>query len=104
MDSTAQRAALQEILEDLADGPNAVDAGLVAAAAATVTAVADHDADTARVVGVDLDDVQAAFIQIGTVTSSGDGVLARNVRTSGGLTIDAVHAGDRGAPPNPSQR
>lgn len=102
-DSAAQRGVLQETLEELAGGPDAVDEELLAAAAATVQAVADHDADSARVVGVDLDDVQAAFIQIGTVTSTGDGVLARNVRTTGGLTIDSVRAGIQ-EPSDPFQR
>ena len=59
-DSAAQRAALQETLEDLADGPDAIDDELLAAAAATVQAVGDHDAEVAAAVGVDLDDVRAA--------------------------------------------
>ncbi len=103
-DSAAQRAALQKTLEGLADGSDAIDDELLAAAAATVEAVAEHDADSAQVVGVNIEDVQAAFIQIGTVTSTGDGVLARNIRTPGGFTIDSVHAGAPTAPPDPSPR
>jgi hypothetical protein len=103
-DSEAQRAALQETLEDLAGTPNSVDEELLAAAGAATRAVADHDNDVARVVGVDLEDVQAEFIRIGAVQSTGDGVIARNIRTSGGVTIDSVRAGDPQQAADPSPR
>ena len=95
-DSPTQQAALREILTDT----GGVDGELVAAAHAVTDAVAAHDPQAARVVGVDLRDVQAEFVRIGAVTSAGDGVTAEGVRLSGGFTVDEVRAGvDAGVNP-----
>jgi catalase (peroxidase I) len=97
-DSPAQRAALQETLTDV----GGVDDEVVAAAHAVTAAVATHDPDTARVVGVNLHDLQAEFVKIGSVTSFGDGVVADGVRLSGGFTVDEVRAGvQEGDRPSP---
>jgi hypothetical protein len=69
-------------------------------------AVAVHDPDAARVVGVNLRDVQAEFVKLGSVTSSGHEVRAEGVRLSGGFTVDEVRAGVDGGVggPDPSAR
>jgi hypothetical protein len=98
-DSDTQRAALAETLTDAGN----VDDEMVAAARAVTEAVAAHDPDAARVVGVSLRDMQAEFVKLGSVTSSGDGVIVDEVRLSGGLTVDEVRAGGVGGP-DPSAR
>jgi hypothetical protein len=97
-ESAAQRTALQE---DLADAAAPVDDELLAAARAVTDAVAAHDAGAAQAIGVDLNDVEAAFIKIGTVTSTGTGVRIDGARISGGITVDDVRAGGS---PDPSAR
>ena len=98
-DSASQRAALAETLADAGD----VDDEVIAAAQAVTEAVAAHDPDAARVVGVSLRDLQAEFVKLGSVHSSGDGVIADGVRLSGGFTVDEVRAGGVGGP-DPSRR
>jgi hypothetical protein len=98
-DSDTQRAALAETLTDTGD----VDDEMVAAARAVTEAIAAHDPDAARVVGVSLRDMQAEFVKLGSVTSSEDGVIADGVRLSGGFTVDEVRAGGAGGP-DPSGR
>ena len=97
-DSPAQRAALTETLTDA----GGVDDELVAAAHAVTDAVAAHDPDAARVVAVNLREVQAEFVKIGSVTSSGDGVRAEGVTLTGGFVVDEVRAGvSEGDRPSP---
>lgn len=96
-DSDAQRAALAEIIADA----GGVDDEVLAAAQAVTDAVAAHDPDAAQVVGVSLRDLQAEFVKLGSVTSSGDGVIADGVRLSGGFTVDEVRAGGSGPDPSP---
>lgn len=97
-DSPAQQAALTETLADA----GGVDDELVAAARTVTDAVAAHDPDAARVVGVSLQQVQAEFVKIGSVTSSGDGVRAEGVTLTGGFVVDEVRAGvQEGDRPSP---
>lgn len=93
-DSPAQQAALQETLTDA----GGVDDQIVAAAREVADAVAAHAPDTGRVAGVKLRDLQAEFVKIGSVTSSGDGVRAEGVRLSGGFSVDEVRVGEGGGP------
>ena len=97
-DSATQRAALAETLAET-DG---IDDEVLAAAHAVTDVVAAHDPTAARVVGVSLRDLQAEFVKLGSVASSGDGVVADGVRLSGGFTVDEVRAG--GSRPDPSPR
>jgi hypothetical protein len=96
--STAQQNALHE---DLADAAESVDDELLAAARAVTDAVATHDAAAAQAIGVDLSDVQAAFIKIGSVASTGTGVRIHGADVSGGIAVDEVRAGGS---PDPSPR
>jgi hypothetical protein len=97
-ESTAQQTALQE---DIADAAEPVDDELLAAARAVTDAVAEHDTAAARAIGVDLNDVQAAFIKIGSVASTGTGVRIHGARISGGIAVDDIRAGSS---PDPSTR
>ena len=97
--SETQRAALTKTLTDT---PQVVDDEVLAAARAVTDAVAAHDPEAARLVGVSLRDVQAEFVKIGSVTSSGDGVVAEGVRLAGGFTVEEVRAG--GVDDHPSPR
>jgi hypothetical protein len=99
-ESATQRAAL---VETLIDAGEAVDDEVVAAARAVTEAVAAEEPDAARVVGVSLRDVQAEYVRLGSVTSTGDGVIADGVRLTGGFTVDEVGAGEAGRP-DPSAR
>jgi hypothetical protein len=96
--SAAQQTALHE---ELADTDEPVDDELLAAARAVTDAVAENDPSAAEAIGVDLHDVQAAFIKIGTVASTGTGVRIRGARVSGGISVDDVRAGGS---PDPSPR
>jgi hypothetical protein len=98
-DSATQRAALAETLTDTAD----IDEEALAAARAVTDAVAADDPDAGRVVGVSLRDLQAEFVELGTVTSTGDGVIVDGARLTGGFTAKEVRAGGTGGP-DPSAR
>lgn len=89
-ESLSERVALRETL---AERSNVVDEEVLAAARHLTEAVAEHDAAVGRIVGVDLADIQAEFLRVGSVASSGDGIRVRTARLSGGLSIDRVEAG-----------
>ena len=63
--------------ETLADAPDGVDEEVVAAARAVTDAVANHDADAATAIGVDLERVRAGFVRIQSVEAAGTGVRVR---------------------------
>ena len=92
-DSEAQRAALQE---DLADTDGATDDEVLVAAQRVTDAVAADAPDAAGVVGVALRDVQAEFLRIRSVTSTGDGLTLERGRFTGGIDIGDVRAGEQG--------
>jgi len=96
-DSSTQRAALQETLADTGDG---VDDVVLDMARKVTEAVAEQRPEAGQVIGVDLRDVQASFLRIGSVASSGQGVKAEQVRLSGGFSIDQIDAGRQRNPPS----
>jgi hypothetical protein len=89
-DSPTQRAALTEMLNDT---PDAIDDEVLAAARTLTDAVAAHTPDAAQVVGVNLRDVQAEFLRIGSVRSTGGGVAVERGRFTGGIDIGQVASG-----------
>ena len=100
-DSATQRAALPETLTDA----GGVDDEVLAAAQAVTDAVAAHDPDAARVVGVNLRSRRPSSCRIGSVHLIGRrGQVADGVRLSGGLTVDEVRAGGPEGPTGPSPR
>ena len=99
--STVQRDALRETL---ADSPDAVDQELLDAAEQLTDAVAADEPRAAEVVGVDLKDVRAGFIQVRSISSTGVGFRGAGLIVDGGLDIGDVQAGRSGADAGPSQR
>jgi hypothetical protein len=99
-DSEAKRASLKE---DLADAGAADDAELREAAERLIAAVAQHDPDAARAVGVDLEDVSAAFIRIGDVDVQGaaTGLRGKRVNVAGGIQVGDIRADAGGGPERP---
>ena len=84
----------ESLAEDLQDGEAGTDAAVLKAAQLLIDEVKASDAAAARAVGVDLDDVSAAFVRIADVKARGDavGVDLDNVTTTGGIDISGVDA------------
>jgi hypothetical protein len=95
------RSKRESVAEDLADAGAAGDRELLDLAKALIDAVAEHDKATATVIGVDLEEVKAAYLDITKVTTSGVGVRVKKSKFEGGIDIGEVHAGHVGEPPNP---
>lgn len=93
--SDAQRGSLHE---DLSDAVGAVDDEVLAAARRMTDAVAADDAEAAPAIGVDLRNVLAAFLTVGSVSSTGTGVRVDGGVFTGGIAIDEVQAGQRRDP------
>ena len=97
-ESEAKRAS---VAEDLTDAGASDDQELLAQAKALVEAIEQHDAQAAKSIGVDLEEVKAAFLKVQKVTSEGTGVKVRKGEFSGGIDIGEVRAGDVGDASNP---
>jgi hypothetical protein len=89
-DSETKRASLQE---DLADAGAAGDAELRQLAQALADAVAKHAPEAGPAIGVDLAQVKAAFLRVGSVEAEGTGVKVREAEFSSGIDIGSVQAG-----------
>ena len=85
----------------LADARAAEDDELLQQAKALLDAVKAHRADTFAAIGVVLEDVEAAYLKIGTVQAAGTGVQVRGARFTGGIAIGSIGAGveDHPLPP-----
>jgi hypothetical protein len=70
----------------------------LAAAQRVTEAVAEHDAPTAQVIGVNLREVRAEFLRLDAIRSTGTGVNVEHARFTGGIDIHDVRAGTTGAP------
>jgi RNA polymerase sigma-70 factor, ECF subfamily len=99
-DSDTQRAALAETLTDT----DTVSDEVVAAARVVTETVAEHAPTAASAIGVDLQQVSAAFLRIASVEATGTGVRVRDAEFSGGIDIGQVRAGSTGRPADPSVR
>jgi hypothetical protein len=89
-DSETKRASLQE---DLADVGASNDSELVEAARALTEALKRHALDAGPAIGVDLKEVEAAFLRVGSVDAEGTGVKVRKSKFEGGIDIGSVRAG-----------
>jgi len=89
------------VAEDLADAGATGDKELLDLAKVLIDAVAEHDKGTATVIGVDLEEVKAAYLDITKVTTSGAGVRVKKSEFKGGIDIGEVNAGQIGESPNP---
>jgi hypothetical protein len=101
--SEAKRSSLEE---DLRETGAADDAELLREAKALLDLVAERDPAAARTVGVDLENIRAAFVDIDTVRSGGIGVRGREWDVKGGVRIKGVEAtgrpGGEALKPDPS--
>jgi hypothetical protein len=100
-ESAAQQAALTETL---AGNDVATDDEVLSAAQELIDAVAAEAPEAARVMGIALRDVQAEFLRVRSVTSSGDGMAVEKGRFTGGIDIGEVRAGDTGVEQVPQER
>ena len=91
----------ESVAEDLADGGAAGDQELLDLAKVLIDAVAKHDKPTAAAVGVDLEEVKAAYLNIKKVTTTGAGVKVKKGEFEGGIDIGEVKAGKLEDPSNP---
>ena len=98
-ESEARRAVVEE---DLAKTDADKDEELLQQARALIDVVEKHDQGTAAAIGIDLEDVKAAYLKVGKVASEGTGVKVKKGRFKEGIEIDEVRAGKVGGEdPNP---
>ena len=91
----------ESVAEDLVDAGATGDQELLDLAKVLIDAVAAHDKGAAMVIGVDLEEVKAAYLNIKRVTTSGSGVKVKKSAFEGGIDIGAVNAGEVDKPANP---
>jgi hypothetical protein len=85
------------VKEELAEAGADRDAELMERARQLIETIKAHAPADAQAVGVNLSEVEAEFIKIGKILSSGGGLVGSKLKLKGGLTIDEVQAG--GNPP-----
>lgn len=91
----------ESIAEDLSDAGAGGDQELLDLAKVLIDAVAVHDKAAATVVGIDLEEVKAAYLDIKKVTTSGAGIRIKKSEFEGGIDIGEVNAGEAGESSNP---
>ena len=96
--SESKRASLAK---ELADAGATGDQELLDIAKVVIDAIAKHDKATATVIGVNLEEVKAAYLNIRKVTTSGAGVKVKKGEFEGGIDIGEVNAGKLEDPSNP---
>jgi hypothetical protein len=100
-DSKAQQNALEETLTDL---PGGVDRELLDAAQHVAEAVSVYRPEAAEPLGVDLRNVQAEFIRVRSIDSSGTGFRGEGLTLRGGVDLGDVRAGRPHGGADPSAR
>ena len=100
-DSAAKQDSLREDLADLDGTPQQVDEELLDAAREVIAAVKDHQPAAGAAIGIDIEELHAASLQVSRITSAGTGFHARKVNVSGDVVFEDIHAG---APAAPDQR
>ena len=91
----------ESLAEDLADAGATGDQELLDLAKALIDAVAKHDKATVAAIGVDLEEVKAAYLNIKKVTTTGAGVKVKKGEFKGGIDIEEVRTGKLEDPSNP---
>lgn len=81
------------LAEDLTDAGAANDLELLDRAKALADAVRTYDPSAARAVGVDLEAVEAEYLNVRKVISEGTGVKVKNSKFTGGINIEGVQVG-----------
>lgn len=86
----------ESVAEDLVGAGATGDQELLDLAKVLIDAVTRHDKATATAIGVDLEEVKAAYLDITKVTTSGAGVRVKKSEFEGGIDIGEVNAGEVG--------
>jgi hypothetical protein len=94
-------AKRQSLAEDLEAAGAAEDPELLETAQRLIEAVRAHDAAVGPAVGIDLEEVSAAFLKVSDVSATGTGVRVRRGEFTGGIDISGVDAGGRARPDRP---
>ena len=89
------------VAEDLEDAGAGDDEELLELARRLVAAVRENDEQAGEAIGVDLKDVEAEFIRVQKITSTGTGFRGERIRTTGGIDLGEVDAGRGSGPENP---
>jgi len=97
-DSDVKQAS---VAEDFGSTTAGNDQELLERARALVELVAQHDRAAAATVGVELDQVRAAFVKIGQVDAAGSGIKITKSDFEGGIDIGEVSAGKGRNPSDP---
>lgn len=87
------KAKQDSVGEDLADAGADQDDELLDQAKALLDAIKAHEPQAAVAVGVDLEKIEAAYVEIKKISAGGTGVRGRAWQVRGGITIEDVNAG-----------
>ncbi|ADJ29248.1 hypothetical protein [Nitrosococcus watsonii] len=89
-ESEAKQAS---VAEDLTDADAGNDEELLDQAKALLDAIKAHEPQAAATIGVDLEKVEAEYIRLKDILSTGTGVRGRDIKTRGGVEVEGVRAG-----------
>ncbi|MGX1887792.1 hypothetical protein [Streptomyces sp. NPDC055287] len=89
-ESEAKRASLEE---DLAAAGAGDDTELLLAARELIRRVKSQEPGAGLATGIDLEEVEAAALHIGSVESAGTGIRVRRAKFTGDIEINDVRAG-----------
>jgi hypothetical protein len=95
-ESKSSRAVVEEELTQAGAAP---DKELLQQAKAVMDAVQQHAPETAAAIGIDLEKVKAAALNIGEVVASGTGIRVKEGEFTGDINIGHVRTGQTGADP-----
>jgi len=99
--SKSRQDVVREGLEkDLAGG----DAEILGPAKTLLDVIQKQAPEAAEAMGVDLEEIRGASLQIEEILSSGPGVKIKKAEIAGDIKIKGVRAGGGGKPANPMQR
>ena len=91
-ESEAKRAS---VTEDLSDAGAGDDAELLEQAKALLDTIKQYERQAAEAIGVDFEEVEAAYFKLKKVRATGTGVKVRKGKFSDGIEIGEVEAGVR---------
>lgn len=92
-------AKQSSVSEDLADSGAGDDRELLDLAKVLLDTIKQHEEETASAIGVDFEEIEAAYLKIDEVRATGIGVKVRKGKFSGGIELGPVTAGGEGKPP-----
>jgi hypothetical protein len=94
-------AKRESVREDLADAGAGNDQDLLKKVEALLRALETQAPESAAGIGVDLNEVKAAFLKVQEVVAANKGVSVQKSEFSGGIEINKIKAGKVNGPENP---